>query len=75
MEARELRLAVGRPCRSKDVEQAKAALSEILAEQGVSHVRVEARTRTIQPNAVAVVFTVEKHHPTLLTPWRFLHRG
>ncbi len=75
MEARELRLAVGKPCRSKDVEQAKAALSEILAEQGVEHVHVEARTRTVQPNSVAVSFIVEKSHRTILTPWRFLHRG
>jgi outer membrane protein assembly factor BamD (BamD/ComL family) len=75
MEARELRLAVGQPCRSKDVAQAKVALTEILAEKGVSHFRVEARKRTVQPNAVAVVFTVEKYHPTLLTPWRLLHRG
>jgi outer membrane protein assembly factor BamD (BamD/ComL family) len=75
MEARELRLTVGQPCRAKDVEQAKIALTEILAEKGVSHFRVEARKRTVQPNAVAVVFIVEKYHPTLLTPWRLLHRG
>jgi outer membrane protein assembly factor BamD (BamD/ComL family) len=62
MDAREIRLHVGQPCRSKDVKQAKAALEEILAEKGVAHVKVEARTHTVAPHAVAVIFTVEKSH-------------
>jgi hypothetical protein len=60
MEAREIRLNVGQPCRSKDVKQAKVALEEILAEKGLGHVKVEARTRTVSPHSVAVIFTVEK---------------
>lgn len=67
MDAREVRLSVGQPCRAKDVKQAKAALAEILAEKGVAHVKVEARTRTVSPHAVAVIFTVEKTHAWL---WR-----
>jgi len=76
MDAREVRLTVGKPCRSKDVEQAKAALEEILAEKGVGHVRVEARTRAIPPDAVAVIFTVEKSRASLLrSPWRLAVAG
>jgi Flp pilus assembly protein TadD len=74
LDAREVRLSVGQPCRAKDVEQAKTVLGEILAEKGITHVRIEAQTRTRSPNAVAVIFTVEKPHATLLTPWRMLHR-
>jgi predicted Zn-dependent protease len=76
MEAREVRLSVGRPCRSKDVEQAKAALAEILAEKGVAHVRVEARTHAVPPDSVAVIFTVEKSRASLLrSPWRLAMAG
>ncbi|MEI9971561.1 MAG: POTRA domain-containing protein [Ignavibacteriota bacterium] len=60
MNAREVRLSVGQPCRSKDVQQAKEALEEILAEKGLTHVRVEAQTHAVPPDAVAVVFTVEE---------------
>jgi outer membrane protein assembly factor BamD (BamD/ComL family) len=73
-DAREVRLSVGQTCRAKDVEQAKTVLGEILAEKGITHVRIEAQTRTLSPNAVAVVFTVEKPRASLLTPWRMLHR-
>jgi len=70
LEAREVRLSVGKPCRSKDVAQAKAALAEILAEKGVAHVRVEARTRAVPPDSIAVIFTVEKSRASLLrSPW------
>jgi outer membrane protein assembly factor BamD (BamD/ComL family) len=76
MEAREVRLSVGKPCRSKDVAQAKAALAEILAEKGVGHVRVEARTRMIPPDSVAVVFTVEKSRASVVrSPWRLALAG
>jgi len=76
MEAREVRLSVGKPCRSQDVAQAKAALQEILAEKGVEHVRVEAHTRAIPPDAVAVVFTVEKSRASLIrSPWRLAIAG
>jgi tetratricopeptide (TPR) repeat protein len=76
MDAREVRLSVGKPCRTKDVEQAKTALEEILAEKGVAHVRVEARTRAIPPDAVAVIFTVEKSRASLLrSPWRLALAG
>jgi tetratricopeptide (TPR) repeat protein len=76
MDAREVRLSVGKPCRSKDIEQAKAALEEILAERGVGHVRVEARTHAIPPDAVAVIFTVEKSRASLLrSPWRLAMAG
>ena len=68
MEAREIRLNIGQPCRSKDVKQAKAALEEILAEKGLGHVKVEARTRTVSPHSVAVIFTVEKSHAWLWRP-------
>jgi len=67
MEAREIRLNIGQPCRSKDVKQAKMALEEILAEKGLGRVKVEARTRTVSPHSVAVIFTVEKSHAWL---WR-----
>lgn len=62
MDEREVRLNVGQAFDSKDVKQAKAALAEILAEKGVAHVKVEARTRTVSPHAVAVIFTVERTH-------------
>jgi outer membrane protein assembly factor BamA len=76
MEAREVRLSVGKPCRSKDVAQAKLALEEILAEKGVAHVRVEAQTRAVPPDAVAVIFTVEKARASLwLSPWRLAVAG
>jgi len=71
METREVRLSVGRPCRARDIEQAKVALEEILAENGVANVRVEARTHAISPDAVDVIFTVEKPRGSLLrSPWR-----
>ena len=76
MDAREVRLSVGKPCRSKDVEQAKVILEEILAEKGVTHVHVEARTQTIAPHSVAVIFIVEKSHGSvLLSPWRLAMAG
>ena len=76
LEAREVRLSVGRPCQSKDLQQAKTALEEILAEKGMTHVRVEAQTRTVPPNAVAVVFTVEKSRASVLSsPWRLAMAG
>jgi outer membrane protein assembly factor BamD (BamD/ComL family) len=68
MEAREIRLNIGQPCRSKDVKQAKVALVEILAEKGLGHVKVEARTRTVSPHSVAVIFTVERSHAWLWRP-------
>jgi len=76
LEAREVRLSVGKPCRPKDVEQAKLALTEILAEKGVAHVRVEARTRAVPPDSVAVIFTVEKSRASVLrSPWRLALAG
>jgi outer membrane protein assembly factor BamD (BamD/ComL family) len=76
MDAREVRLSVGQPCRQKDVQQAKAALAEILAEKGVAHARVEARTRAISPDAVAVIFSVEKTRASVLSsPWRLAKAG
>jgi hypothetical protein len=76
MDAREVRLSIGKPCRSKDLEQARVVLEEILAEKGVTHVRVEARTHAIPPDSVAVVFTVEKSHASLLrSPWRLAMAG
>lgn len=78
---REVRLSVGQPYRSRDVEQAKAALEEILAEKGVEHVRIQAQTRAVPPHAVDVIFTVEKPRTSLLrAPWRlaplsWLRRG
>ena len=68
LEAREIRLSIGQPCRSKDVKQAKVALEEILAEKGLGRVKVEARTRTVAPHSVAVIFTVEKSHAWLWRP-------
>lgn len=62
LDAREVRLTVGQPYRSKDVRQAKLALEEILAENGAGHVKIEARTRSVAPHQVAVIFTVEKPH-------------
>lgn len=60
MEAREIRLQVGEPVRSKDVKEAKAALAGILAEKGAGRVKIEARTRTVSRHGVAVIFIVEK---------------
>jgi hypothetical protein len=76
LEAREVRLSVGQPCRPKDLEQAKVTLAEILAEKGVTHVRIEAQTRAIPPDSVAVIFSVEKPRASLLrSPWRIIHRS
>ena len=76
LEAREVRLSVGQPCRSKDLQQAKVALEEILAEKGLTHVRVEAQTRSVPPGAIAVVFTVEKSRASLLaSPWHLALAG
>jgi Surface antigen variable number repeat/Tetratricopeptide repeat len=71
MDAREVRLSVGQPCRSKDIEQAKTVLEEILAEKGVANVRVATQTRAIPPHSVDVIFTVEKPRTSMLrAPWR-----
>jgi len=76
MAAREVRLNVGQPCHPKDVQQAKLVLEEILTEKGVSHARVEARLRTVPPDAVTVIFTVEKSRASLLgSPWRLAMAG
>jgi len=76
MEAREVRLGVGRPYRSRDIEQAKTALTEILAEKGVANARVQAQTRAVPPDAVDVIFTVERPHASLLSsPWRLAMAG
>jgi hypothetical protein len=76
LEEREVRLSVGQPCRPKDLQQAKTALEEILAEKGMTHMRVEAQTHTVPPNAVAVVFTVEKSRASVLSsPWRLAMAG
>jgi predicted Zn-dependent protease len=76
MEAREVRLAVGRPCRPKDIEQARTALEEILAEKGVANARVEAQTRAVPPHAVDIIFTVERTRGSLLlAPWRLAMAG
>lgn len=76
MDAREIRLSVGRPYRSRDLEQAKVALEEILAGKGVTKARVQAQTRSVPPNAVDVIFTVEKPRASLLlSPWRLAMAG
>ena len=76
LEEREVRLAVGRPYRSRDIEQAKIALEEILAEKGVSNIRIQAQTRAVPPDAVDVIFTVEKPRAALLwSPWRLAMAG
>jgi Surface antigen variable number repeat/Tetratricopeptide repeat len=76
LEAREVRLSVGQPYRSKDLQQARQALEEILTERGVAHARVEAKMRAVAPNSVAVIFTVEKSHASLLgAPWRLAMAG
>jgi hypothetical protein len=42
----------------------------------VAHVRVEARTRAVPPDSVAVIFTVEKSRASLLrSPWRLALAG
>jgi outer membrane protein assembly factor BamD (BamD/ComL family) len=76
MDAREIRLNVGQPCRSKDVQQAKAAIEEILVEKGVTHARVEVRMQSVAPDSVTVIFSVEKSHGSLLgSPWRLAMAG
>jgi ABC-type Na+ efflux pump permease subunit len=76
MEEREIRLSVGKPYRSRDIEQAKVALEEILAEKGLANVRVQTQTRTVPPDSVDVIFTVEKPHASLLgSPWRLAMAG
>jgi outer membrane protein assembly factor BamA len=76
METREVRLSVGKPYRSRDIEQAKTALAEILAEKGVANVRVQAQTRLVPPHQVDIIFTVEKIHASLLgAPWRLAMAG
>lgn len=76
MAAREVRLNVGQPCHPKDLQQAKAVLEEILTEKGVVHPRVEARLRTVPPDAVMVIFTVEKSRASVLgSPWRLAMAG
>ena len=81
LEEREVRLSSGRPYRARDVEQAKAAIGEILAAKGMEHVRVEVQTRAVAPHAVDVIFTVGKSRASLLrSPWRmaplsWLRRG
>ena len=81
LDEREVRLSAGRPYRTRDAEQARAAIGEILAAKGMEHVRVEVQTRVAAPHAVDVIFTVEKPRASLLrTPWRlaplsWLRRG
>jgi outer membrane protein assembly factor BamD (BamD/ComL family) len=76
MEEREVRLCVGKMYRSQDIEQAKTALEEILAEKGVANVRIQTQTRTVRPDAVDVIFIVEKPRGSLLgSPWRLAMAG
>jgi hypothetical protein len=76
LDAREVRLSVGQPCRSKDVQQARLVVEQILTEKGVVHARVDAKMRSVPPNSVAVIFTVEKSHGSLLgSPWRLAMAG
>jgi tetratricopeptide (TPR) repeat protein len=71
LEEREVRLCAGKPYRSRDIEQAKAAIEEILAEKGLDHARIQAQTRAVAPHAVDVIFTAEKPRSSLLrSPWR-----
>jgi outer membrane protein assembly factor BamD (BamD/ComL family) len=76
LEEREVRLSAGRPYRARDVEQARAAVEEILAAKGVEHVRIEVQTRAAAPRAVDVIFTAAKPRASLLrTPWRLAMLG
>ncbi len=76
MDAREVRLSVGKPCHPKDVVQAKTALEEILVEKGLTNARVDAQTRAVSHDAVQVIFTFEKTHGSLLgAPWRLARNG
>ena len=76
MDAREVRLTVGKPCRSKDLAQAKVALEEILAEKGMANAHVEVQTRSVPPDSVDVIFSLEKTHGSLLlSPWRLAMAG
>jgi outer membrane protein assembly factor BamD (BamD/ComL family) len=71
LEEREVRLCAGKPYRARDLEQAKAAIVEILAAKGMEHVRIQAQTHAVPPHAVDVIFTVEKPRASLLrSPWR-----
>jgi tetratricopeptide (TPR) repeat protein len=71
LEQREVRLSVGKPYRARDLEQARTALAEILAEKGMAKARVQVQTRTVPPHSVDVIFTVEKPRASLLrSPWR-----
>jgi tetratricopeptide (TPR) repeat protein len=81
LEEREVRLSAGRPYRARDVEQARAAIGEILAAKGMDHVRIGVQTRAEAPHAVDVIFTAAKPRASLLrSPWRaaplsWLRRG
>lgn len=66
MDAREVRLRAGIPYRSKDIEQAKVVLEEILAERGIAKARIATQKRSVAHDAVKVIFTVEKPRGSLL---------
>lgn len=76
MAEREVRLSEGKPYRTRDIEQAKTVIEEVLSERGVQNIRVEAQTRAVRPDAVDVIFTAEKPRASLLkTPWRLAMAG
>lgn len=54
----EVRLAPGRPYDPRDVEQARAALAEILVANGIAQPQIKTEARAIRRHSVAVILTV-----------------
>ena len=57
---REVRLAVERPYRLEDAEQARRCIAELLAEKGKPNARIEIATRVVAPRRVEVRFKLLK---------------
>jgi hypothetical protein len=57
---REVRLAVDKPYRPDDAEQARRYIAELLAEKGSPNARIEVATKVVAPRGVEVCFRLLK---------------
>jgi outer membrane protein assembly factor BamA len=57
---REARLAVEQPYDSRDVDQAKALLAELLDERGIAYSQINTTVEALPPHSVKVLFRVVK---------------
>ena len=59
-EEREIELGVEKPYDARMLEEAKAALTELLRERGVANARVKVDTRAMAPRSIEITFRASK---------------